>query len=105
MHVAGDAAPPSGDHPLTPGRLRWQHQDVSHRVRQRSDVIPAAARHWLQGRRKLARAQRRGNEQRRPVAVGAIVSNHVGYTDVLVSTGTPGCRLLLACRSGGGAAV
>jgi hypothetical protein len=40
----------------------------------------------LQGRRKLARAQRRGSEQRKPVAVGAIVSNHVGYTDVLVST-------------------
>ena len=56
---------------------------------------------WLQGRRKLARAQQRGSEQRKPVAVGAIVSNHISYADVLVSTTMPGCSLPLACCRGG----
>lgn len=56
---------------------------------------------WLQGRRKLARAQQRGSEQRKPVAVGAIVSNHISYTDVLVSKCTLGCSLPLACCRGG----
>jgi hypothetical protein len=38
----------------------------------------------LQGKRKLARAQRQGREQRKPVAVGAIMSNHISYADILV---------------------
>lgn len=37
-----------------------------------------------QGKRKLARAQRKGREQRTPVAVGAIVSNHISWADILV---------------------
>jgi lysophosphatidylcholine acyltransferase/lyso-PAF acetyltransferase len=38
----------------------------------------------IQGKRKLAREQRRGREQRTPVAVGAILSNHIGWADILV---------------------
>lgn len=37
-----------------------------------------------QGKRKLARSQRRGKETRQPVAVGAIVSNHIGWADILI---------------------
>lgn len=37
-----------------------------------------------QGKRKLARSQRRGRETRKPVAVGAIVSNHIGWADILI---------------------
>lgn len=37
-----------------------------------------------QGKRKLARSQRRGRETRQPVAVGAIVSNHIGWADILI---------------------
>jgi len=37
-----------------------------------------------QGKRKLARSQRRGRELRQPVAVGAILSNHIGWADILV---------------------
>ncbi len=39
---------------------------------------------FWQGKRKLARAQRRGREERTPVAVGAILSNHIGWADILV---------------------
>lgn len=37
-----------------------------------------------QGKRKLKRAQTKGRESRTPVAVGAVVSNHVGWADILI---------------------
>ena len=49
-----------------------------------SGFMPLLLAGTEQGKRKLARSQRRGRETRQPVAVGAILSNHIGWADILI---------------------